>query len=109
MRNFHRFVSAFNRKEIQEEKCAVIAHLHASHAKKESPEGHAAPQAHKKSSTSILILPRNESHPHSSSLNTLIFTSCAIVRFLNPRAFIRSTNGASILNTLIWINSCCVG
>jgi regulator of ribonuclease E activity RraA/HMG-CHA aldolase family protein len=38
---------------------------------------------------------------HSSSLNTLIFTNCAIVRFLNPRAFILSTNGASILKTLI--------
>lgn len=47
--------------------------------------------------------------PHSSSLNTLIFTSCAIVRSLNPRAFIRSTNAASILKTLICISSSCVG
>jgi hypothetical protein len=39
--------------------------------------------------------------PYSSSLNTLIFTSCAIVRSLNPRALMRSTNGASILKTLI--------
>jgi hypothetical protein len=38
---------------------------------------------------------------YSSSLKTLIWTSCEIVRLLKPRAFMRSTNGASILKTLI--------